>query len=457
MRHRALEGEGRGRDGASRRAALLLGTAAVCGAATLVAWPAGCQDDSNGTPTRPPCGVVDPATGEVPACGPGLFCDCGTHECAEPEATCATGYRVAEFGGLCLSPAQVARLVASTPEDHPACLEPDGGPDGEPDGGPDGDADADADGDADGDEDGDADAREDVAEPDVVEPDDAGPEDGEAGGPIELAIFSREEMYASPTDRRRISRDFGFPVARDYQRITVRFRVHTGCPTFCDPLARVATVRLGLDGGGEVELLRAVTPFGGDAEWTEDVTDLAPLLTWVHPVIVTLDTTEGGWEVDLWMTFEPGPPPREVLRVVPLFDHANYRVPADISPVLVRMPVGVAGAALRYRFTGHSTTGEGCDESCERTVTVSVDGAPRLEHTPWRTDCASFVAVNPLGDPAVVSRARSGWCPGDRVRTVVTDFTPWLSGLDQVFDMEIPEVDPATGSWRVSAVLVLYR
>jgi|GEM_PF-5925435 len=284
MRNRAFAGEGTGRDGTSRRAALLLGAAVACGAAALVAWPAGCEDDPNGTPTPPPCGVVDPATGEVPACGPGLFCDCVMHQCAEPEATCATGYRVAEFGGLCLSPAQVARLVASTPEDHPACLEPDGGPDG----------DADADADADAGADGDADAREDVGEPD-----DAGSEDGEAGGPIELAIFSREEMYASPTDRRRISRDFGFPVVQDYQRITVRLRVHTGCPTFCDPLARLATVRLGLDGGGEVELLRAVTPFGGDAEWTEDVTDLAPLLTWIHPVSVTLDTTEGGWEVDL--------------------------------------------------------------------------------------------------------------------------------------------------------------
>ena len=438
MQGRPKDEERSGRGSGGRRAAALV--------AALVAVSAGCNgSNGNGTPT-PRCGETDPATGEVPACGAGQWCVCSTGECAVADSACATGYRPAAAGALCLSPAQVAGLVPSTPEDRPLCAPPDGGPDDGADGGPDDGADGD---DA---ADDDAEVREDVAVPD-----DAAAEDGEAGAPIELVIFAREEMYASPTDRRRISREMGFPVAQDYERITVRLRVYTGCPTHCDPLARVATVRLGVDGGGELELLRAVTPFGGNAEWTEDVTDLAPLFTWSHPVSVTLDTAEGAWEVDLSIVFEPGPPPREVRQVVPLFDQADYRTASDVIALLVRMPTGVSTAAVRYRFTGHSTTGTGCDETCERTASISIDRTPRLELTPWRTDCASFVAASPLGDPAVVSLARAGWCPGDLVRTGVSDVSPWLTGLDLLFDMEIPGVDPTTGSWRVSAVLVLYR
>ncbi len=437
MQRRPRNGERSGRGSGGRRAAALV-------AAWAVVW-AGCNgSNGNGTPTAR-CGVVDPETGEVPACGVDQWCVCSTGECAVADGACATGYRLAPAGALCLSPAQAAGLVRSTPEERPLCVEPDGGPDVEPDAGPDDGADAD------GDED-DAVVREDVAVPD-----DVAEGDGEAGAPIELVIFAREEMYAAPTDRRRISREMGFPVAQDFQRITVRLRVYTGCPTHCDPLARVATVRLGVEGGGELELLRAVTPFGGGAEWTEDVTDLAPLFTWSHPVSVTLDTAEGAWEVDLSIVFEPGPPPREVRQVVPLFDQVDYRTASDIAALLVRMPVGVTSAAVRYRFTGHSTTGTGCDETCERTASISIDGTPRLELSPWRTDCASFVAASPLGDPAVVSLARAGWCPGDLVRTGVSDVSPWLTGLDLVFDMEIPEVDPTTGTWRVSAALVLYR
>jgi hypothetical protein len=174
-------------------------------------------------------------------------------------------------------------------------------------------------------------------------------------------------------------------------------------------------------------------------------------------VIVTLDTAEGAWQIDLSFFFEPGPPPREVRSVIPLLDQDDYRSATDVIPVLARMPTGVTAAAVRYRFTGHSTTGTGCDETCGRSVYVSIDGTQRLEVAPWRTDCAAFVGVNPLADAAVVGLARAGWCPGDLVRTATSDVTPWLTGLDLVFDLEIPEVDPTTGTWRVSAALVVYR
>lgn len=429
---------GDAKNGPGRTAAWVVVLATAAATAT-----AGCKD-SNGTPSEPPCGAFDPGSGEIPACGADGWCVCGSGACAVAEASCSTGYRLAEPGGLCLSPAQALGLVPSTPTDRPLCGVWDGGPDAEPDAGPE---------DGVGDDGADLapDAREDVGADDVVV------EDGEAGAPIELVIFSREEMYSAPVVRRRIARDMSFPVPQDFQRIAVRLRLYTGCPTNCDPGAPVATVRLGLDGGGELELLRGVAPVGGDIDWTEDVTDYAPLFTWTHPVVVTLETAEGGWEVDLSIIFEPGPPPREVRAVVPLFDETDVRATTDVAPVLVRMPSGAASAAVRYRYTGHSTDGTGCDATCERTPAISIDGTQRLELTPWRTDCASFVSVNPLEEPAVVGQARNGWCPGALVRTGVSDVTPWLTGLDLTFDTTIPEVDPTTGSWRVSAALVLYR
>ena len=393
----------------------------------------GCGGGGNGREPVP-CGHVDPATGEAPICGADQLCVCLTGECAMAESSCSTRYRLVREGGSCLSHAQVASLVPATEAEHPVCLAAD--------------ADADADVEAEADE---------GERFDEVGPEDAPPELPDGPHTIELVVFAGEELTSGPTGRQRVTRDVGFPVPGPFERILLQLDVRTGCPTLCDPVSRVTTVTLDLGGGTTVELLRAFTPYGGDATFVEDLTDLAPLLTMTHPVTLFLDTRIGGWEADLTFLFSTGTPARAPRSATALYDEPDFTATTDLPERLVYVPAGIAGARLFYRVTGHSTSGTGCDETCAKSAFVSIDGLQRLELTPWRTDCAGFVATNPLGDPAVVSLSRSGWCPGDIVLQASSDVSAWVTPGDHTFDLTIADVDPTTGTWRVGLVLVLYR
>ncbi|MBI5498895.1 MAG: hypothetical protein HY907_01520 [Deltaproteobacteria bacterium] len=429
----------------------------------LGCWLAGCESSAR---EPGPCGILEPATGEVRVCGEGQSCLCGnvrdTGRCAISQPLCSGRYQFATGTMECLSPAQADRLIPSTPADHPACPSVE-------DADAEAEADAESDADASYDADAEADRGADEATPDVDAVDgDEGVEDsttedaaddgaGDGGAPVEIIVFAGEELRAGTPDRRTAARDIGFPVPRPFERIVLEYDLHTACPVLCDPLARVTTVRLDVDGGRTIELLRAVTPFGEDASWVEDLTYLAPVLQLRHRVSVFIDTTEGAYEVDLRFVFTPGTPPREVRSVTPLLDETAWTATSDPAEQIVTVPFGAAGAALIYRLTGHATGGTGCDETCARTATVTIDGVPRLEIAPWRDDCGDFVADNPLGDPAVVALARSGWCPADLVRTGVSDVSAWLASDDHFIDLTINDIDPATGSWRASMVLVIYR
>jgi hypothetical protein len=377
---------------------------------------------------------VDPGTGEAPICGADQLCVCLTGECAVAESSCSTRYRLAREGGSCLSRAQVASLVSSTEARHPVC----------------GVADADAD--------ADVEAEADEGERfDEVGPEDAPPELPDGPHTIDLVVFAGAELTSGPTGRRSVTRDVGFPMPEGFERVLLELDVRTGCPTLCDPVSRVTTVTLDLGGGTTVELLRAFTPYGGDATFVEDLTDFAPLLTMTHAVTLFLDTQVGGWEADLTFVFNTGTPARAVRSVTALYDEAAFTATTDLPERLVGVPAGISGAQLFYRVTGHSTSGAGCDETCAKSAFVSIDGMERLEIAPWRTDCADFVAANPLGDPAVVSLSRSGWCPGDVVLQGSSDVSAWVTPGDRTFDLTIAGVDPTTGTWRVGLVLVLYR
>ncbi len=253
-----------------------------------------------------------------------------------------------------------------------------------------------------------------------------------------------------------------------------------GCSTYsdCDPWDRSITVSAidpARPADPALELIRAITPFGGAKQYVEDVSDYARYLSGTKTLRVEISAWVGGWTVSLTLHYEPGPPARPVLAVVPLFYYASeggaYHGPTatPLTPATVTVPPEAAGARLRYRTTGHGASGAlVCEEFCYKLNEVRVDGVARLSFGPWRADCSALCAAapscstvalctvdNPWGAPCSVYAPRAGWCPGDRVAPNELDAGAFLPPGDHTIDFTIPMADPA-GSWLVSLDAVLY-
>jgi hypothetical protein len=228
-----------------------------------------------------------------------------------------------------------------------------------------------------------------------------------------------------------------------------------------DPWDRLAHLFLVLDdciatGGScitqdNLELMRAITPFGTDAPppdgrgivpprvLTFDVTPYAPLLAGTrHVGVEIVNFTQAGWHVSVDFEFSER------------LDEASFKPPAAGIQV-----VGFGGAPLPVRsvsippsatsvFARVFTTGHGgtpfcdggsnnggactpggadcpggvcnpCDEFCHRTNRVLRNGSPIFSFTPFRTDCSPpgtpCFNWNSCGFPSCTF-SRAGWCPG---------------------------------------------
>jgi hypothetical protein len=124
-----------------------------------------------------------------------------------------------------------------------------------------------------------------------------------------------------------------------YSSIKVTVNVTTNCsgeppsgqnwPTECDPYDRLAQISLDDNGTTDLFLLDAVTSFGGTTTWTQDVTDYAMLLFGEHAIKVDVGTyadpsgmatgTASSHDVTVSISLTPGPPPHNVVGVIPLF------------------------------------------------------------------------------------------------------------------------------------------
>ncbi len=236
-----------------------------------------------------------------------------------------------------------------------------------------------------------------------------------------------------------------------------------------------------------LELVRAITPFGGPEHIEQDVTDLynAPSMAKGKRTIEIHITTwsdgagkvsgsNGGWNVSAHLEVTPGPAPHKVLAVIPLYD-GNYdskTVPADLPFTL---PAGTTSSLIEYRVTGHGGTDASADtacigpaeEFCKRSHHVFVDGKTLADLTPWRADCknlctiahsdviASYCAENPCGAVSSVRAPRANWCPGSMTPPITWTPDGLKSPGDHTFKFVIDKIADG-GSWRSSATLYAF-
>lgn len=242
-------------------------------------------------------------------------------------------------------------------------------------------------------------------------------------------------------------------------------------PAECDAFDR--TFKFDLlakeEGKPGVELVRAITPFGGPMQFEVDVTDVANGLPGSHELEVSIGTwpdpqgqvsgSKGSWYVSARFEMVPGKPPREVLAVIPLFNE-NWNGPGEdrIFSFDLPIPKGASEARLEYRATGHGGGAFDPDvcvgpaeEFCRRTHQIYVGTQQVFVGEPW-VECSdncsvvendpdapfAYCAQNPCANHDSARAPRANWCPGRITPPIVIE------------DPSLAVSGPQTVAWRVN-------
>ena len=236
----------------------------------------------------------------------------------------------------------------------------------------------------------------------------------------------------------------------------------------------------------ELEVLRAITPFGGPAEHQIDITDIANISSGTLRARVHIPTysdpegqisgSRGGWEVSLKVEVTPGKKPRPIIGVYSLFNRTvSYE--SEDPRIQFIIPEGIQSSRLEYRATGHGggmDTSPACigpaEEFCRRTQTILIDGIEVDQITPWRDDCDDqctlvthdnvrnsfeYCLENPTGSIQSVRAPRANWCPGSHTPPFTWEMDVLNDAGPHTFEVKLLDLHPQ-GRWRTSAILYLY-
>jgi hypothetical protein len=212
----------------------------------------------------------------------------------------------------------------------------------------------------------------------------------------------------------------------------------------------------------ETELVRFITPFGGPADYEQDITTLAPLLhgkgRTISATIATYSEEPGepGWRLSLELRYakDGAGARRPVLAERLLY---RYRVEATNPKTLgrVTIPEGLATPRLRILTTGHATDGQGGNEFITCTHTLRIDGQVVARWRPWSEGGGAIRDRNPMaGRRTIRGREvrssdfdRSGWMPGLVVEPVIIPCPELMPGPHRI-EIEIEESGPKLSRTR---------
>ena len=246
-----------------------------------------------------------------------------------------------------------------------------------------------------------------------------------------------------------------------------------------DPWCRLGTVTVmapGVKGAPpvEVELMRFVTPYGGERVFKLDVSELGPLLygTRTFRVFISSYSDKPGWRVSFKLKYERAGYRRPAM-VTPLFNDLHVTGDADGNAVLrstIDIPAGLAQPRIRLITTGHATDGVGGNEFVTSTHILRVDGRVVARFRPWTELGLSLRPVNRWAGRTIVDGAeiwasdhdRAGWHPGLTVPPTILPL-PELTPGQHTIELEIQGIRPRDeddghhGYWAVSGVVVADR
>ena len=312
----------------------------------------------------------------------------------------------------------------------------------------------------------------------------AQPRDRKSRGPLTVSVFRDVALhfhadsaaeFAAPSitveDRGRVARaTVTLPASNRPQRIAALVTLRPVPKTdrdVADRYDRAGNVRLAIDGGPDLEIVRFMTAYGGRTEYEVDVTHLEPLLHGRRTFIAYVDTwLSPAWRLDFSLRYTAADSFPTPTWAAPVYYSENFNAERNGGgdSVTVTVPSGLSRVVMKYVSTGHCTDGRDEDEFVSKANVISVDGFVVARLHPWRDDCRRFRELNPYcarwTDGTWSSDyARSGWCPSQEVAPIEFDLTDHLTPGPHTVRFAVEGMRPKDkegnyGYWRLSACLV---
>jgi hypothetical protein len=303
-------------------------------------------------------------------------------------------------------------------------------------------------------------------------------------GPVTISIFRDVALHFHPDSAAkftaagvaveangRVARtSVTLPGTKKPQRITALVTLRPVPKTdreVADRYDRAGNVRLAIDGGPDLELVRFMTAYGGRTEYEVDVSHLAPLLKGRRTFRAYVDTwLSPAWRLDLSLRFASADSFPAPAWAAPVYYAENFNAESNAGgdSARITIPPGLARVVMKYVSTGHCTDGRDEDEFVSKANVISVDGLVVARFHPWRDDCRRFREMNPYcarwTDGSWSSDySRSGWCPSQAVLPVELDLTDHLMPGTHTIRFAVEGMRPKDrdgnyGYWRLSACLV---
>jgi hypothetical protein len=260
-----------------------------------------------------------------------------------------------------------------------------------------------------------------------------------------------------------------------YSEIKIRYAIKTNCygprpagqwQPKCDPFDRNAFVSLVDPNTVPLFLIDGATSFGTDHVWEQDITDYASKIFGKHKYMGYIRTqadptgkasgVEAQMDMSVTLVLTPGPPPRRVVSVQPLFYALAWGKTSAPIKATVTAPEDVTNGRIDFYVSGHGLVGtKACDEFCKKENVISVGGQTVYAEAPWVV-CGEPVCGEHLAAATPFTCMNKSWsyrcgsnltsCPG----SAVLDRANWCPGRKiELKEIPLPE-DLLSGSHDVT-------
>lgn len=263
------------------------------------------------------------------------------------------------------------------------------------------------------------------------------------------------------------------PTGKTYRKIRLHYILgRYACPagtTYCGSWDYTTQIWVKPPGADTVEIARVITPYATDwlttnrkNDYVMDITDYSSILNGNLDFRYKYDGYSWGFTLTLKIEFIEGTPPMNNVAIKNIYDGyfaygnasnpiENYLVPKAKSYV-----APAAKAFVKNTISGHGSDDTGCGEFCSKYYNLKVNGTPVSQKQLWRADCG-VNDIFPQTGTWIYDRAN--WCPGNIVKPIFHDITPYTSAATTFstdIDMEPYTSGSPSGGYNIVSQLITY-